>query len=172
MKAAKTFVLVLLLCAAAVAAASNPQATQSKGVARQSAAKATSQPAGATLATRSGSQGLEVDLVRAGVTGDIFTAELRYRNPTDKPVVLLIPIDEVSYIDDASSRRYSVVKDQAGVYMAAPLNPMKKTLLQTAVMPKKSETVWFKFPAPPAGSRTVSINIPQVGPFDGIQVQR
>jgi hypothetical protein len=189
MKAARTFFLIPMLCATWMACQSKDykpeeatestyETSDSAGVARESpateAAPATS-PAAASLtpiATRAGSDGLEVDLMRAGVTGDLLTAELRYRNPTSGPTVLIIPIADVSYIDDSTARRYSVVKDQAGVFMAAPLNSMKQTIVQVVVIPSKSEIVWFKFPAPPAESRTVSINIPQVGPFDGISVQR
>jgi hypothetical protein len=31
---------------------------------------------------------------------------------------------------------------------------------------------WVKFPAPPATSKTVSLNLPKTAPFDGVPVTR
>src|SRR5262245_36605226 len=62
------------------------------------------------IATRQGPDGLEVDLARVGFAGDLMTIELRYRNPTAKDIwVDSFSLDQVSFIDDATSKRYGVV---------------------------------------------------------------
>ena len=133
----------------------------------------TAQSAEPPLATRQGSRGLEVDLMRVEVTGDLLTVDLRFRNPTATFASAVLPIAQVSVIDDATSRRYGVVKDQAGTFMAAPLTSGRSSNRIMARVPANSHAVvWFKFPAPPPTSETVSINIPDAAPFDGIRLQR
>jgi hypothetical protein len=125
------------------------------------------------IATRQGPDGLEVDLARVGVTGDLMTIELRYRNSTVDAIWLnTFSLNQVSFIDDATSRRYSVVKDQSGQYMASPLSGGGGFIEAHYVKEKGYSIVWFKFPAPPPTTQTISINIPKVSPFDGIRIQR
>ncbi|MDV2994167.1 MAG: hypothetical protein N4J56_003821 [Chroococcidiopsis sp. SAG 2025] len=145
---------------------SAPAKTLSMALSKDSKSKA--------IQTRSGPEGLEVDLVRAGITGKIFTVELLYRNPNSEYISNVeMPIQQVSYIDDATAKRYGVLKDESGQYLASPLGKRDKTIVDLGGFSsvKKSKVAWFKFPAPPAGTKTVSINIPDVGPYDGISVR-
>ena len=71
-------------------------------------------------------------------------------------------------IDDATSQRIGVLKDNAGEWMAS--NVSGNSLNTDCEI--KPGVIWAKFPAPPATSKTVSINLPKVGPFDGIPVTR
>jgi hypothetical protein len=157
------------------------QAAESGGVVRQTPAPqspaTTSQPGRYTvIATRPGSGGLEVDLTSVAVTGDIVTVSLRYRNlrvyyGTDVD----FPIEQVSITDDATSRRYGVLKDQSGQYMASPLsssNSIHFTVDSEKTYPGSYEVAWFKFPAPPPEAQTISINVPKVAPFENIRIQR
>ena len=143
------------------APAASPQRAQSaEGVARETVRPETSaarppNSAPVAIATRSGSRGLEVDLMRAAVTGGLFTVDLRYRNPTKDGVSVSIPVDHVSVIDDATARRYGAVKDQTGQFMAAPLeNSVKADRVHAYVSPDKTHTLRVKFPAPPTGAET------------------
>jgi hypothetical protein len=125
------------------------------------------------IATRQGPNGLEVDLTRVGFAGDLMTVELRYRNPTAKEIWLdIFSLEQVSFIDDATSKRYSVVKDQSGQYIASPLYGSQGSINPHYVKEMGYSIVWFKFPAPPTTTQTISINIPNVSPFDGIRIQR
>jgi hypothetical protein len=81
-----------------------------------------------------------------------------------------IELDQVSYIDDATAKKFTVLKDEAGQWLAAPLDSRKK-MLKLKAYGGISKT-WMKFPAPPAESKTVSINMPHLGALDGIAVQR
>jgi hypothetical protein len=161
------------------------QGGASGGVVRQtptSQSSATPAPAqklpsgNAVIATRFGPGDLEVDLMRAGVTGDTLAVELRCRNPNKyRSVIIKFPIEQVSVIDDATSRRYGVLKDQAGQYLAAPMidrsgNPIQS--IYSYIGGESKSVMWFKFPAPPPQAQTVSINIPKIAPFDNIRIQR
>jgi hypothetical protein len=128
------------------------------------------------IATRPGSGGLEVDLTSVAVSGDIVTVTLRYRNlQTDFGATVDFPIEQVSITDDATSRRYGVLKDQSGQYMASPVssnNSIRFTVVSEKSFPGSYEVAWFKFPAPPPEAKTISINVPKVGPFENISIKR
>jgi hypothetical protein len=161
------------------------QAAESGGVIRQkptpkSPATTSSPDRFTVIATRPGSGGLEVDLTSVAVSGDIVTVSLRYRNLTDSYVNHInvdFPIEKVNITDDATSRRYGVLKDQAGHYMASPLSDDNDRTIHFTVKPQKEypgsyEVAWFKFPAPPPEAQTISINIPKVAPFENIRIKR
>jgi hypothetical protein len=156
------------------------QTVESEGAVRQTpppqSPETTSTPNQYTvIATRPGSGGLEVDLTSVAITGDILTVSLRFRpnSNQDFSMNLTIPIEQVSITDDATSRRYGVLKDQSGQYMASPLSG--ENVYFTVNSPKlysgTFEVAWFKFPVPPQG-QTISINVPKVAPFDNIRIQR
>jgi hypothetical protein len=128
-------------------------------------------PADAVIQTQEGSPGhIHVDLTRASVTGDVLTVQLRFRNTSDsRYTTVRFPIEEVSYIEDATARRHGVLVDEAGTAMASPVE-REQIILNLAR--GDSKVAWFRFAAPDPQSHTISINIPGVGPFDGIPVTR
>lgn len=149
-----------------------PDATA--GVERTEPAEAAAPPATPALATQPGPKGMQVALTKARVTGDILTVELHYIVPPaadSKTESAQAELDQVTYIDDATSRKYNVLKDQEGTYMALPLGYNKKHVNVTA---RKAGPgiASFKFPAPPASSTTISLSVPEVGSFDAIPLQR
>jgi hypothetical protein len=156
------------------------QTVESEGAVRQTpppqSPETTSTPNRYTvIATRPGSGGLEVDLTSVAVTGDILTVALRFRPNSDleSATDYNVPIEHVSITDDATSRRYGVLKDQSDQYMASPLSGenVHFTVNSPKSYPGTFEVVWFKFPVPPQG-QTISINVPKVAPFDNIRIQR
>lgn len=126
-------------------------------------------PVPAAIQTQPGPKGSTVALNKVAVTGDILTVALTY---TGGGCCTYTPVDKVSVIDDATSQRIGVLKDNAGNWMAAPLYGGDDKEVRIDSSDKGGAQVWFKFPAPPAGSKTVSINIPEVAPFDAVPVGR
>jgi hypothetical protein len=123
------------------------------------------------IATRQGPNDLEVDLTRIGFTGDLMTIEMRVRNPANKQITFQgFRLEKVSVIDDATSRRYGVVKDQSDNYMASPSSG--GYIEGQHIDGGGYSLMWFKFPAPPPSTQTISITIPTINPFDGIRLQR
>lgn len=124
-------------------------------------------PTAAAIQTQPALYGAHAALDKVAVTGDVLTVQLTYSGGESSQVIKL---DEVSMIDDASARQIGVLKDNTGKWLAAPLsNTGKELLVYSANSPA---VVWLKFPAPPATSKTVSINIPGTAPFDGVPVTR
>lgn len=139
--------------------------------AAQPAPAAPAAPPVQAIRTGAGPEGTQVSLVRAQVTGNVLTVELSYRPADNEWNAVYFDIDEVSVIDDATSQRYGVLKDNANAWMASPINSDDKQI-RVQMDDGRPAVVWFKFPAPPATSSTVSINIPDVSPFDGVPLQR
>lgn len=111
-----------------------------------------------------------MDLTRVQVTGSILTVELRYTPPPGETVSQwFFNLSDVSVIDDATSQRYGVLQDEEKKWMAAPLSGGR---IGVSTGRDKPAIIWFKFPAPPPESGTISLNMPDVSPFDGVPVQR
>ncbi|GAA4036387.1 hypothetical protein GCM10022409_21620 [Hymenobacter glaciei] len=159
-------------------AATAPTPAAETGVVRTESAPAASAPAAtpakAALDTQPGPKGTQVALTKAIVRGDILTMELQYSLPPDGAGITPIytPLDQINYVDDATSKKYALLKDQTGTFMAVPLYGANKKELRVSVDKGAPGIATFKFPAPPATSQTVSLVVPGVGSFDGIAVQR
>ncbi|MDP1616144.1 hypothetical protein [Phenylobacterium sp.] len=138
----------------------------------QTAAPPPPGPAATTIQTNSGPDGTQVDLTRVRVTGNVLTVELSYRPAGNSTEWVYLDADEVSVIDDATSQRYGILRDDSNQWMAAPLQSASGDRISLRLRDGRPGIIWFKFPAPPASSPTVSINIPDVSPFDGVAVQR
>ena len=121
----------------------------------------------AAIQSQPGPDGSQVDLIKLAVTGDILTATFRCSSP-EKINTEAFRVDGISIIDDATSQRISVLKDNAGDWLASSVSG-NSMMVGCEVKPG---IFWAKFPAPPATSKTVSVNLPDTAPFDGIPVTR
>lgn len=146
-------------------------ATSGGGVVREDVTPTpspTPAPTEAAIQEQPGPSGSRVALNRVKVTGDVMTVQLTYSG--GKPTWDYVNVSGVSVIDDATSQKIGVLKDGEGKWLAAPMSG--DTQVRAEIGQPSPSIVWFKFPAPPATSKTVSINIPEVGPFDGVPVTR
>lgn len=158
-------------------AASGPSATEAavpaegggvtREVAEPEAPAYTPPPTQAAIQGQPGPDGSQVELLSAKVTGDILTVTLRCTGP-EKYNTESFTLDDISVIDDATSQRIAVLKDNDGKWLAS--NPSSDRISANCGTPPG--ILWAKFPAPPATSKTVSINLPQTAPFDGVPVTR
>lgn len=129
-------------------------------------------PAVAPIATQPGPKGSQWELSKVAVTGNVLTVQFNVRAGDEHLWNPSLPLSDVSVVDDATSQRYSPLQDASGKPMAAPLNTQNDKKLKLDIQKNSSGVIWVKFPAPPATSQTVSINIPEVAPFDGVAIQR
>ena len=133
----------------------------------------TPMPAATVIQSQPGPDGSQVDLLSVKVTGDILTVAMRCSSP-ERYNRESIRVAQISVIDDATSQRIGVLKDNEGNAMVSNLvrssSPDNDNMMVDCT--SKPGVMWAKFPAPPATSATVSINLPGVAPFDGIPVQR
>lgn len=147
-------------------------AAPSQGVERDTAPLATEPPipqmaASSVIQSQPGPDGAQVDLLKVAVTGDILTVTLRCSGP-EKINSEIFKIKDISVIDDATSQRIGVLKDNDGEWLAS--NVVGQGIMTDCTI--KPGVLWAKFAAPSADAKTVSINLPQVAPFDGVPVTR
>jgi hypothetical protein len=133
-------------------------------------------PPSPILSTQKGPDDSQVDLLKAQVNGSILTVELQYKGGSEgKRIASNYEIDQISLIDEATAKKYSVLKDQSGNYMASPRRTDQGKQLINITIPSfkdKPVAVWFKFPALPVETKTISITIPEVGSYKGIPLHR
>lgn len=137
-----------------------------------SAPQASPPPVSAPIATQPGSKGSQWELTKVAVTGSVLTVQFNVRAGDSHLWNPSLPLSDISVVDDATAQRYSPLQDNSGKPMAAPLNSVNDKMLKLDIKKNSNGVIWVKFPAPPASSQTVSINIPDVGPFDGVTIQR
>lgn len=130
-------------------------------------------PAATVIQSQPGPDGSQVDLLSAKVTGDILTVTLRCSSPEQHNRETL-RVSQISVIDDATAQRIGVLKDDEGNAMVSNLNRVGNADNHSMGVDCtiKPGVMWAKFPAPPATSRTISLNFPSIAPFDGVPVQR
>ena len=121
------------------------------------------------IATQPGPKQTQVELVSTKVTGKILTVTLRYLPREDESITSInYLIEQVSYIEDDTGKQVGVLQNEQEEYLASPRSG---NLINFAVASDPA-IVWFKYPVPSPETQTISINIPEVVPFDGVPVQR
>lgn len=117
-----------------------------------------------------------VHLTKARVASPILTVEFVFKPPRkpdgkyDYVDRYESAFDDLAYIDEASAQKVSLLQDENGKFSATPTSSNGKTLHISGS--NKMTTVTLKYPAPPAETQTISINLPQIGSFDGIVISR
>jgi len=122
-----------------------------------------------SLQTQMAMQGdVEVDVMKAKVSGDILTVVLAYRNNGDWEK-FEYPVDDVHYLEKQGKKKYHLLKDDSGRYLADPVHRDKFTVV---IDKGARKMAWFKFPAPPEGISNIDLSIPGVIPFDELPISR
>ena len=127
----------------------------------------------AAIQSQPGPGGSQVDLLKVSVTGDILTVTMRCSSE-ERHNSEMFRIANISVIDDTTSQRLGVLKDNTGSALVSDFNKGSQSQYDYlgADCEQKPGVIWAKFPAPPPTSTTVSINFPEVAPFDGVPVTR
>lgn len=130
-------------------------------------------PAATVIQSQPGPDGSQVDLLSAKVTGDILTVTLRCSS-VEKYKSESLRVSQISVIDDATSQRIGVLKDAEGNEMVSNLSAVgnAENHSMSVDCTKNPGIMWAKFPAPPATSKTISLTLPSIAPFDGVPIQR
>jgi hypothetical protein len=158
-------------------------------------------PAGQVLDEQYGPDGAKVELVKAKIRNGVLTLAVRYTHPAEvlslngkhpsinqraRRIPIKFKVNSVFYI--AAGKRYHVLKDKEGNWLAAPVagdyiaGPADKDWLEKAKKQNKIpalflseghpiQIIWFKFPAPPEGVDEIEFQIPEVSPFD-VEIKR
>ena len=154
----------------APAPASNPS------LIREQAAPAPQQQDSAAQAIQSKPFGQgTLALTKVKVVGQILNVEFMYIPPKNERGDYKFTnehsgkITDFAYVDEATSKRISLLQDESGKYMTDPAAGVSNTIGLTGNSPK---IIALKFPAPPETSPTITIDFPGAGSFDSVPVSR
>ncbi len=127
------------------------------------------------LQTQYGPDGIEVDLIRCKVSDKVLSVAFKFRSTAeDDSASVDIDARVVHYV--ANNKKYQVLKDDKGNWVAGPLDLTHKGVASGTRIylgdSKASKVVWYKFPAPPEDVAKIQINLDGIMPFDDVEVQR
>lgn len=135
------------------------------------AAAAPAPPAGAVLAAQETNwPGIVAEVTEFRREGNTLTARVRYRNQGSEAAEPDVKYGEVYVMDLAAGRKYEVLRDEQGRYIAALRSGWNDRWYQK-VEPGHSMTIWMKLPAPPSEVREVTLQVPGVPPFEDLAIQ-
>lgn len=131
-------------------------------VAQQPAAPLASQP--------TNWQGVTADVTEFKRKGNTVTLRMRLHNDAAKNAeAATINYDKTYLLDAAAGKKYEVLKDDKNSAIAA-IN-YGGTGWRDNIAPGQSQLIWIKFPAPPATTKSVTLNIDNIQPFDDLAIQ-
>ena len=113
---------------------------------------------------------VEVDVIKSAAKEGILTIQLAYRNKGNAEAALLYEWSTVYFLDTQDKKKYQILKDSQGVFLAAPDDGYHR--INTKVPPGGKLIVWFKFPAPPATTTKVNLVVPGVLPFEDLPISQ
>jgi hypothetical protein len=126
---------------------------------------------GAVLASQETNwPGIVAEVTEFRRKGNTLTARVRLRNQGGADSQSEVKYDEVYLMDLAAGKKYQVLADEAGAYIAALRSGWKDRWYDT-LKPGQSQVLWMKFPAPPAEVKAVTLQVPGVPPFEDLAIQ-
>lgn len=135
------------------------------------AAGAAPPPAGAVLAAQETNwPGIVAEVTEFRRKGSTLTARVRFNNQGTDAAEPNVIYGEVYVMDLAAGRKYEVLRDEQGRYIAALRSGWNDRWYQK-IEPGNSMTIWMKLPAPPTEVREVTLQVPGVPPFEDLAIQ-
>jgi len=127
--------------------------------------------AGAVLASEETNwTGVTAEVTEFRRKGNTLTAKVRLRNGGAAKSTPEIHYSEVYILDTNAGKKYEVLKDEKGSYIAA-LRQGWSDRWYEELKPGEAMAVWMKFPAPPSDVKTATLQIPNTPPFEDLAIQ-
>jgi hypothetical protein len=81
-----------------------------------------------------------------------------------------VKFDEAYLIDTGAGKKYNVLRDEKGSYIASLRSGWNDRWYGDM---KAGETylLWMKFPAPPAETKAITLQLPGMAPFEDVNIQ-
>jgi len=109
--------------------------------------------------------GVVAEIIQCRRKRGILTVQVRARNTSSKRVrVFWHDVKKDVYLmDETNQKKYFVLKDATGDYIwsGSPGD----------INPDTTKISWFKFPAPPADVKEITVVLPKCAPFEDVPIQ-
>jgi hypothetical protein len=96
--------------------------------------------------------------------GNTLTTMVRLRKNTQGTAVISFDLNGVYLLDAPRGKKYLVLKDENGGFIASHTGTQ-------GFGPEAPLTLWMKFPAPPPDVTTVTLVVPEMPPFEDLQIE-
>ncbi|HKH45600.1 MAG TPA: hypothetical protein VKM72_13140 [Thermoanaerobaculia bacterium] len=156
--------------AASPAAAPAGEAAAPPPPAATAAQPAAPAPATVVASQQSNWPGVVVDVTEFRRKGSTLTARVVLRNEGSAEAEPDISYNEVYVMDLGAGKKYEVLKDENGSYIAA-LRQGYDNRWYKKLSPGETYTLWMKFPAPPPDVKAVTLQIPGLPPYEDLPIQ-
>lgn len=113
--------------------------------------------------------GVVVQLTEFARKGTALSAKLRFTNNGNKDIRPDFYYRD-TYVLDENNKKYEVLKDEKGGYIGS-VSSGYNYWWGESIEPGASRTVWMRFEAPPAGVRTMTLQVGGLDPFEEIRIQ-
>ncbi len=145
--------------------------TTASQAAPATAAPTTAPPPAAALASQQTNwPGIVAEVTEFRRKGSTLTVKVVLRNQGNVESEPRVAYDELYVMDLGAGKKYEVLKDEKGNYIAA-LRSGYRDLWFQKLQPGETYTIWVKLPAPPPDVKTVTLQIPGVPPFEDLAIQ-
>jgi hypothetical protein len=183
-------VILLLSLALLIAACSKPaeqQSTTTTSAPSAAATTTTSAPAtapatapapvstapspGALATQETNWKGIVAEVTEFRRKGNTLTAKVRFTNRGSEDSKAEIVYKEAYLIDTTGGKKYEVLKDEKGTPIAALTQGWNDRWYDNHIKVGDSQAIWMKFPAPPAETKAITLQIPNTPPFEDVTIQ-
>lgn len=130
----------------------------------------TAPSAGALAAQETNWHGVVAEVTEFRRKGNTLTAKVRFTNRGQEEPQPEIKYDEVYLIDTGAGKKYNALKDEKNDYIAA-LSSGWHDRWYKHLKPGESQLIWVKFPAPPAETKAITLQLPGTPPFEDLAIQ-
>ena len=115
---------------------------------------------------------IEAKLLKAQVREGVLTVNVALKNISEGLVEPEIRYGACYYIDIKDKTKYLPLKDSKGHWIAGPVTyGWSGGTFKEGIRPGSQRLFWIKFPAPKSGAKKVDLFIPNLLPFEGVELQ-
>jgi hypothetical protein len=114
-------------------------------------------------------QGITADITEFKRKGNTLTVRVRLHNDGTKDATGAVNYEKCYLLDAGAGKKYEVLTDNDKNSIAATNYGNREW--RESIKAGQSQTIWMKFPAPPATAKSVTLNIENIPPFDDLAIQ-
>lgn len=111
-----------------------------------------------------------MNVTKVSVVGSILNVELILDNSEKNAININFPPSTIYYIDDATAKKNSLLKDDAGQFMITPTKADGQKIWYLGS--DKIVLISLKFAVPAPDSKTISLTLGDYGSFDALPITR
>jgi hypothetical protein len=127
-------------------------------------------PAGGIASQETNWKGVSATVTEFRRKGNTLTAKVQLANHGTEKLQPEIKFEEVYLLDVGAGKKYNVLKDEKGNYIAS-LRSGWADRWYDYLAPGDSYLLWMKFPAPPADVKVITLQLPGMPPFEDLNIQ-